>query len=920
MVEQDITSETHAESERREKGRRLSNLLSLFLFLTALFVTGLVVLHFASPGFQTEAVANILRIVLILIGGWLPAIIYDSFTRERLPALFTEYKQNLRRLGYPASMRQYQEKFDEIYGRRPQTDRPWFISSPITVATVLGLVGWLLVFFPDGGDSLTPSPTPLAFGFLGAYVFSLGSLMRQYVSDDLQPRYYASLVNRYLSVFVLSWLVTLLVPAGNGEAGAPPDRYQLAAFAIGLFPSTGLRIAQRAGTTILGHFSDSFAEPHPLSRIDGINAYHEDRLLLEGIENMQSLCSAPIVDLMLKTRYPVEQLVDWIDQALLHLHARGRILDFQDSGLRTATDLLDAYDAPGLPAADLAQRRRELAQLLDAQEYKRLQKPDHKQPQEGLPQPSADPCAADAPDPICTLTQLAMIASALRLDPNLFNVRYWRDHEYEALPDDVERERTRADLKLMRGLPYEAIAGYTELLRKFPEYRTAYLYRGLAHYAAGEYLYAIQDYDQIIQHVKSRGEMTRHAYLERGRALDQLGEFEAAVENHRQALAELEKLPEQKFPEARLDLAFLLMTRLYQYDAAIESLEPVAHDEGSEFRAAALANLGLARYYRWQQQTALGQASDEELRRACDDLHQALRFKPDLVGAYLNLGLVLVELGQTAQALDILNEALRRLETIADAATTYQARLQRGDMHMQRRAYQAAADDYRAAAQLMPADASAYFKLGLALQQMGQWDAAAYALRDAARLYPRHALAQQTLGEVAVMRERFEEAETAFGRALALTREAEDEDGQARARLSLGRLYRRIAGRLTDARRELEQAVALAGEAGSDLLYTHASCELGVLHLESGAVDKAIPLLTTSVELFDVLGEARAGARAGLLLARAYLAGQNPSAATEALQEASQKLARVFEPQNDQDAALQAEIEAELARCQTDAP
>jgi hypothetical protein len=43
-------------------------------------------------------------------------------------------------------------------------------------------------------------------------------------------------------------------------------------------------------------------------------------LLEEGIEDMQNLRTANLVDVMLHTRVPVGRLVDWVDQATLYVH------------------------------------------------------------------------------------------------------------------------------------------------------------------------------------------------------------------------------------------------------------------------------------------------------------------------------------------------------------------------------------------------------------------------------------------------------------------------------------------------------------------------------------------------------------------------------------------------------------------------
>ncbi len=92
------------------------------------------------------------------------------------------------------------------------------------------------------------------------------------------------------------------------------------------------------------------------SDLDGLNIWYEARLLEEGVEDMQNLATANLVDVMLRTRVPVERLVDWVDQAHLYLRVgKERPKDTQGNelpsdrevlrrlGIRTATDLEDAF-------------------------------------------------------------------------------------------------------------------------------------------------------------------------------------------------------------------------------------------------------------------------------------------------------------------------------------------------------------------------------------------------------------------------------------------------------------------------------------------------------------------------------------------------------------------------------------------------
>jgi hypothetical protein len=89
------------------------------------------------------------------------------------------------------------------------------------------------------------------------------------------------------------------------------------------------------------------AEAAPLTYLDGLTIWTEARLLEENVENIQSLATAPIEQLVLRTHFPTTQLVDWIDQSLLYLHSGHNgewFPQFRNVGIRTASDLLDSVE------------------------------------------------------------------------------------------------------------------------------------------------------------------------------------------------------------------------------------------------------------------------------------------------------------------------------------------------------------------------------------------------------------------------------------------------------------------------------------------------------------------------------------------------------------------------------------------------
>ncbi len=87
-----------------------------------------------------------------------------------------------------------------------------------------------------------------------------------------------------------------------------------------MFPVVGQQVLQRFATTGLKVAVPQLAPPYPLNEVNGLNFWSETRLVEEGIEDMQNLATANLVDVMLHIRVPVGRLVDWKDQAHLYLH------------------------------------------------------------------------------------------------------------------------------------------------------------------------------------------------------------------------------------------------------------------------------------------------------------------------------------------------------------------------------------------------------------------------------------------------------------------------------------------------------------------------------------------------------------------------------------------------------------------------
>jgi hypothetical protein len=332
------------------------------------------------------------RILLLKLGaiGFLslfPGLLYVQFVAVRVETLWTEYVINLHRLQFdkyenlpqpPATSlfrragetsrddasNLYRQKFVAAYGVHipahggasvDPSDRSSLLPKgsllPMGLCTVLLAVGWTMIVQPEpiSTDQLLRSVTlsgqpilpeeALRFAFLGAYVFAIEVLIRRYFQDDLKPGAYLTCAGRILTAILFVAAIHQVWPWDAGQEAA-------FAFVVGVFPMVGVRALQGLVSFPLRGLLPNLNKKYPLSQIDGLNIWYESRLLEEGIEDMQNLATANIVDVMLRTRVPVGRLVDWIDQALLDLKVED---DDEGSdraklrrlGIRTATDLED---------------------------------------------------------------------------------------------------------------------------------------------------------------------------------------------------------------------------------------------------------------------------------------------------------------------------------------------------------------------------------------------------------------------------------------------------------------------------------------------------------------------------------------------------------------------------------------------------
>ncbi|WP_163997428.1 hypothetical protein [Pyxidicoccus caerfyrddinensis] len=329
----------------------------LVIFASTDFMTHLrdVPKAFNEPGPDLSVVAGrTLQLIFVAVLSLLPAMLFYAFDREHQATLRDRFIFHILRFDPSVQTRQdvmarYGTRMDEAFGPERHLSSAGILParrSPLIVASLVLSLGWTLTLLnldnpphpqglPDVLSLIQPQHTTFAFGFLGAYFYTLLTLFRSYARRDLQPKTYSHIATRVLTVMVLAWVLdeswAMIPPEMLPQETRLHPRAALhtLAFVTGIIPETGLvfitelmRTTFRKAKRLLPGSSSKVVDPHePLTNLEGIDLYDRARLEDEGVTNVEGLAHHDVIELLLQTRIPAPRLLDWVDQAILHLHA-----------------------------------------------------------------------------------------------------------------------------------------------------------------------------------------------------------------------------------------------------------------------------------------------------------------------------------------------------------------------------------------------------------------------------------------------------------------------------------------------------------------------------------------------------------------------------------------------------------------------
>ena len=212
-------------------------------------------------------------------------------------------------------------------------------------ALLLSLVFLIAVGVADdhrflmGIEPKEPGLQGFLFAALGAYVSVMWRMINRIHANALSYRFVFTATLRAAVAMAVGYVAArvnlfTLVKDSVSVAGLY--------FLIGLFTDWALASLRARARTVFNQ-PDAACDRLPLCLIDGLDDGMIDILDELGIWDIEHLATSEPAELTIRTLYPFNRVIDWIDQAILIMYIRRKIGIARELGVTGAIDLAVLY-------------------------------------------------------------------------------------------------------------------------------------------------------------------------------------------------------------------------------------------------------------------------------------------------------------------------------------------------------------------------------------------------------------------------------------------------------------------------------------------------------------------------------------------------------------------------------------------------
>ena len=182
----------------------------------------------------------------------------------------------------------------------------------------------------------------LIFAALGAFVSVMWRMINRINANALSSRFMFTAALRSAVAIVVGMVAAQVDLFGlKGENTAVTFKAAVY-FLIGLFTDWALTALRTRARTVFNQPNDP-CDRLPLCFVDGLDDGVIDILDELGIWDVQHLATSEPGELTIRTLYPFNRIIDWIDQAILISYFRRDIVEARKVGISGAIDLAQLY-------------------------------------------------------------------------------------------------------------------------------------------------------------------------------------------------------------------------------------------------------------------------------------------------------------------------------------------------------------------------------------------------------------------------------------------------------------------------------------------------------------------------------------------------------------------------------------------------
>jgi hypothetical protein len=174
----------------------------------------------------------------------------------------------------------------------------------------------------------------LVFSAFGTYIYVMQRLISRVNSGAMSAKFLLSSAFQAAISIIGGYVI-----GACGMLSKLPDFQAGVYFLAGLFNSYLMEYLRTSAIRVF-HPSNEPTERLPLRMIDGIEDDEVSLLAELGVTEIQHLATSDAGVLTIRSLFPFNRVVDWIDQAILITHLRGRIVEARRVAIRSASDYI----------------------------------------------------------------------------------------------------------------------------------------------------------------------------------------------------------------------------------------------------------------------------------------------------------------------------------------------------------------------------------------------------------------------------------------------------------------------------------------------------------------------------------------------------------------------------------------------------